>query len=311
VHNIATLQTAQRPTSIALGNFDGVHLGHRQVIQSLPTKDNGAYRTVLAFNPHPQEFFSGQPRALLTPLPEKLNYLKAIGVDQLVLLPFDRTLAALSPQEFVELILIDQLQARHISVGFNFFFGHQRTGTAEDLRAIAAHFGVSVTIIEPQSLGAQPISSSVIRHALADHQLDLANRLLGRTYTLTGEVIQGDQLGRTLGFPTANLSLPPTKFLPGFGVYCVRVQMTSANGNANEWLPGVMNLGQRPTVNGKTLRAEIHLLDWSGDLYGQSLTVSLEQFLRSEQSFPSLDALQAQIHQDCHQARTLFAACLT
>ncbi len=321
------------PNAIALGNFDGIHLGHQEVLQpilyasvmvSCPVSDSAkelvrdihrSYSTVVTFNPHPQEFFTGQSKQLLTPLPEKVKLLEHLGVEQLVLLPFDRELAALSPQQFVEEILVRQLQATRISVGQDFRFGHKRAGTAEDLRAIAAQFGVEVVITSLQTFQEKEseqspvrISSSCIRQALAEGDIPQANRMLGRAYTLTGKVVTGQQLGRTIGFPTANLQLPPAKLLPRYGVYCVRVFLEESTGGFPHCQPpikGVMNIGCRPTVKGNAPTVEVHLLDWCGDLYGQTLTVSLEKFLRPEQKFPSLEALKVQIVADCDLARKI------
>jgi riboflavin kinase / FMN adenylyltransferase len=294
------LTAALRPTAIALGNFDGVHRGHQQVIQALADVDAASsYLTVVTFDPHPQAFFTGQVRTLLTPLAEKSQQLDDLGVSQLILLPFNQALAALTPAEFVAQIVVQQLEAKAISVGFNFRFGHKRSGNAEDLRAIAANYGIQVNVVAPQLFEGERISSSAIRAALEQGNLDQANRLLGRSYSLVGEVVEGDRVGRTLGFPTANLRLPEQKFLPRTGVYAVRVKSDGLE------QPGVINLGYRPTVGGTKLVVEAHLLDWSGDLYGQTLTVSLEQFLRSEQKFPDLAALKAQIQQDCDWARTV------
>ncbi|OKH22341.1 riboflavin biosynthesis protein RibF [Hydrococcus rivularis NIES-593] len=318
------------PSAIALGNFDGIHRGHQKVLQPIlqasavigcpasarkVIRDSQCpYATVVTFNPHPQEFFTGQSKQLLTPLPEKVKLLEQLGVEQLVLLPFDRELAALSPQQFVEEILMRQLQATRISVGEDFRFGHKRAGTAEDLRAIAAKFGVEVVITSLQTCqgneSEQPtlrISSSAIRQALAEGDIDRANRMLGRAYTLMGTVVKGQQLGKTIGFPTANLQLPPTKLLPRYGVYCVKVFLEGEGENiiTQSSIKGVMNIGCRPTVAGNTPTVEVHLLDWAGNLYGKTLTASLEKFLRPEQKFPSIDALKAQIAFDCDLARKI------
>ncbi len=359
-----------KPNAIALGNFDGIHRGHQQVLQPIlnpgcssfsngKTKETGnPYATVVTFNPHPREFFTGHRKKLLTPLEEKVKQLERLGVEQLVLLPFDRKLACLSPQQFVEEILVSQLEASRISVGEDFRFGHKRAGTAADLQAIAANFGIEVTITYLQTCqgdrsGEQTvrISSSLIRQALEQGEISQANRMLGRAYTLTGTVIAGQKLGRTIGFPTANLQLPAAKFLPRQGVYCVGVFLEPETGNravkseknvpdrqshfteaeqsvlhspaecalpwqtpelpaANRQSPikGVMNLGCRPTVDGITPAVEVHLLDWSGDLYGQTITVSLEKFVRPEQKFPSLEALKAQIAADCQVAQKYFGS---
>lgn len=344
----SSLLSVLTPTAVALGNFDGLHRGHQQVILPVLKRrfeaefpvnvgqrteihvDNRAlnlssdnntldlksgYSTVVTFHPHPQEFFTGQSKKLLTPLDEKIEGLRSMGVEQLILLPFDNQMAALSPTEFVETILIEQLKASYISVGFDFRFGKNRTGTVKDLEKIAGNHGIEVATT-PLYLcqNGDRISSSEIRLSLEKGEIRRANHLLGKSYPLVGVVVQGQQLGRTLGFPTANLQLPPDKFLPRYGVYAVRVSTckslspTETTPDQNFNLinhPGVMNIGCRPTVEGQTVTVEVHLLDWSGDLYGQTLTVSLEEFLRPEQKFTSLDELKAQILADSLQARTL------
>ncbi|MDJ0677954.1 MAG: bifunctional riboflavin kinase/FAD synthetase [Calothrix sp. MO_167.B42] len=313
---------ALTPTAIALGKFDGIHLGHQQVLQPLlklrklmeEEQNNHCtehiYSTVVTFHPHPREFFSGQPHDLLTPLDEKVEQLRSLGVEQLVLLPFDKELSALTPTEFVEKILIQQLQVVQISVGQDFRFGSRRLGTAQDLQVIAAKYGIRVNIVpleintDGESL---PISTTLIREHLLQGDIQRANQLLGRAYTLIGTVSEGEQLGRTIGFPTANLELPPDKFLPRQGVYAVRVSTdieTSDVLKSNSW--GVMNIGIRPTVSGTQISVEVHVLDWSGNLYGEKLVVSLEKFLRPEQKFDSLEALKNQIHHDCNVAREFF-----
>lgn len=303
----SSLSKVLTPTAVALGNFDGVHRGHRQVIQpvlDLAATGKHPYPTVVTFSPHPKEFFTGQSLALLTPKDEKVQQLEAAGVKQLVLLPFDHQIASLSPQQFVETILVQQLQARHICVGANFRFGAKRAGNTADLQAIAAQFGVEVTIVPLEICNGQRISSSAIREALQTGDLSTANRLLGRSYSLVGQVVQGQQLGRTIGFPTANLQVAPEKFIPSYGVYSVWVDLPE---QSQTRLPGVINIGLRPTVGGTQLTLEVHLLDWSGDLYGQTIVVHLEQFLRPEQKFASLEALQTQIQADCTAARTQLA----
>jgi riboflavin kinase/FMN adenylyltransferase len=305
----SSLKAAKTPTDIALGNFDGVHLGHQQVMAQIlcgqsvrPNAQSAdipaAYATVVTFSPHPQEYFSGISRALLTPLAEKTQQLAQMGIDQLVMLPFDQALAALSPAEFVEQILIEGLQAQRISVGSDFRFGKGRAGDAAALQTIAASYGVPVVQVPLKYEKGDRISSSRIRQALQTGQLAEAMQLLGRPYTLSGHVVQGQQIGRTLGFATANLQLPSDKYLPRTGVYSVWVEGASA-----EPLPGVMNIGHRPTVGGRSLSVEVHLLNWSGDLYGKTLTVSLIKFVRPEQAFDSIESLRAQIMADCEVAR--------
>ena len=317
------------PTAVALGKFDGVHLGHQRVLQPVlqsvwgksgeistpPDRKNPRpYSTVVTFDPHPHEFFTGQPRDLLTPLDEKVQQLRSLGVEQLVLLPFDRELSALSPEEFVDKILVQQLQCQQISVGQDFCFGKKRMGTAQDLQILAAKYNIPVTIVpiktDTDSLSTTDdtrISTSLIRESLEVGDIAKANRLLGRPYTLTGEVVTGQKLGRTIGFPTANLQLPKDKFLPRHGVYAVEVMIHNQTPDTDS-IPqlGVMNIGNRPTVNGIDTRVEVHCLNWSGDLYGKILEIQLVKFLRPEQRFPSLEALKNQIQLDCTAAQAIF-----
>ncbi len=336
-----TLKNVLTPTNVALGNFDGVHRGHWQVIQPiLPSEkaskqipgdgDAGTgennhcswenervvpssvsshacsqktYATVITFSPHPREFFTGQSIDLLTPNHEKEKALKSLGVEQLVLLPFDRELASLEPSEFVDRILVKHLHAKQVSIGADFCFGRNRAGTATDLHELASKYGIQTNIIPLKNDGSQRISSSAIRQALQAGEVERAQQLLGRPYQLVGTVVTGQKVGRTIGFPTANLQVPREKFLPRLGVYSVWVQTNDPHAPAS-FLPGVINIGSRPTVSGQQVSVEVHLLNWSGDLYGQILTVHLQKFLRPEQKFASLDELKAQIAQDCELART-------
>lgn len=300
-----------RPTAIALGNFDGVHVGHRHVIAPiLPTSLRDRYSnltsTVVSFSPHPQEFFSQRQRSLLAPFDEKVALLESLGVEQLVLLPFDADLAKLTAAEFIQKILIDSLQVELISVGFDFHFGKKRQGNVTDLQNI---WGDRLTVIPEQTMSfgdvEHPpvrISSSNIRTALAQGEIDLANSLLGRPYNLVGRVVQGKQLGRTIGFPTANLELPTQKCLPRDGVYAVQATINNSDAATQSKILGVMNIGLRPTVNGDRRSVEVHLFNWQDDLYDQQLNVSLIKFIRPEKKFDSLDALKAQIQADCQTA---------
>jgi len=292
---ISTFSQIIPPTAIALGNFDGVHRGHQCVIQPVLAGSDLA-ATVVTFDPHPQEFFSQSPRLLLTPDAEKIDRLAQMGVKQLVLLPFTAAVANLTAAEFMQQILIEQLQAQFISVGFDFRFGRQRQGSVEDLQRV---WGDRICIVPEQLIPGidRPvrISSSAIREALSQGEVELANTLLGYPYRLAGKVVTGNQMGRELGFPTANLQLHIQKFLPRDGVYAVKVL-----GIDPEPLLGVMNIGVRPTVTGGQQRTvEVHLLNWRGDLYGKEIMVDLLKFIRPEQKFADLEQLKQQIQVDC------------
>lgn len=298
----SSLDRILTPTAIALGNFDGIHRGHLEVIKPvLNWEDKSTYKTVVTFDPHPQQYFTEQPRQLLTPHSERAIILEQLGIDQLILLPFDRELVKLTPSEFVDCILDRQIQAKFISVGADFRFGNQRVGAASDLVTLAANLGIPTRIAPLETDGDSRISSSRIRAALLAADLQLTRALLGRFYSIFGTVVNGQEIGRSIGFPTANLKYLPEKFLPRQGVYCVRVDTATET-----QLAGVMNIGKRPTVDGVNTTVEVHLLDWDGNLYGQQLIVYLHHFLRSEQKFSDLAALTNQIQADCEAAREFF-----
>jgi riboflavin kinase / FMN adenylyltransferase len=299
----SSLANILTPTAIALGNFDGIHRGHLEVIRPVLADNSGAYKTVVSFDPHPQQYFTGQQRQLLTPHRERELILEQLGIQQLILLPFDRDLVKLSPQEFIDRIIDRQLQAKFISVGEDFRFGNQRAGSASDLVTLTAEIDIPTRIAGLETNGDSRISSSRIRAALLAADLTLTQELLGRYYSIVGTVVNGQEIGRSIGFPTANLKYPAEKFLPRQGVYCVRVDIPGAS-----QLPGVMNIGKRPTVDGVNTTVEVHLLDWDGNLYEQQLIVYLHHFIRSEQKFPSLAALTEQIQADCDTARIFFSS---
>jgi riboflavin kinase / FMN adenylyltransferase len=297
----STFAAITKPTAIALGNFDGVHSGHQRAIELLLANAGANCPTVVTFDPHPQQFFSGQPRQLLTTLPEKALCLEALGIQQLVLLPFDEHLVHLTPTEFVSKILHQQLGVVQIVIGADFRFGYQRAGDAVMLKNLAAEYGIETHIVELEFDRDQRIGSSRVRAALLDGDLREVDRLLKRSYSISGLVVPGQQLGRTLGFPTANIDYLPIKFLPRLGVYCVRIDTEQ-----EQQLQAVMNIGKRPTVNGQSTSVELHILNWSGDLYGQSLTIYLDQFLRPEQKFAGLPELTKQIQADCVAAQEFY-----
>jgi riboflavin kinase / FMN adenylyltransferase len=298
----STFAAIAKPTAIAIGNFDGVHRGHQRAIELLLAHSTSSlHPTVVTFDPHPQQFFSGQPRQLLTTVAEKACCLESLGVEQLVLLPFNEYLVHLTPAEFVTKILQQELATQQIVIGADFRFGYQRAGDANMLTKLAAAYGIETHILELEFDRDQRIGSSRVRAALLAGDLPEVNQLLGRSYSISGLVVPGQQLGRTLGFPTANIDYPPLKFLPRLGVYCVRVDTEQ-----NRQLQAVMNIGKRPTVNGQSTSVEVHVLNWSGDLYSQQLTIYLDQFLRPEQKFAGLPELTHQITADCLAATEFY-----
>ncbi len=302
---LQTPRQASRPTAIALGSFDGLHRGHRRVIAAVTAPGEGV-PTVVSFWPHPREVLHGEPRLRLDLPSEKLELLEPLGIEQLVLVPFDRQLAALAPEEFVDRVLVGQLDARRIAVGDNFRFGASRRGDARDLQAIGSRRGIAVTVLPMLWDGAERVSSSRIRRALAAGDIAEATRLLERPYRFGGVVVRGRGLGHRLGWPTANLEVDGRKFLPMEGVYAARARLQPAAAADGGWMAAVMNLGPQPTVDPAAPSAvEVHLLDRSLELVGRELQVEPLALLRRQQRFEGLEALSAQIADDADQARRL------
>ena len=299
-------QQAKTPTTLALGSFDGLHAGHRRVIASVTETDHlHAIPTVVSFWPHPREVLHGEPRLRLDLPEEKLELLEPLGIQQLVLVPFNRQLAQLSAADFVDQVLLGCLKARQIAVGANFRFGRGREGDTNTLRDLAEAAGVQVSVLPILEDAGGRMSSSRIREALSKGDLQTASKLLGRPYRFRGTVVRGRGLGRDLGWPTANLQVDGRKFLPGLGVYAARAWIQrDGEGRESEALPAVMNLGPQPTVDPNSPSAvEVHLLDRQIELVGQELVVEPVERLRGQQRFSGLDELSAQIGQDAEAAR--------
>lgn len=293
------------PVVLALGVFDGVHLGHRAVIGRAVevARQKGLPAAVLTFVEHPRTVLRpDQPVPLLTTWREKRERLATLGVDRVIGAHFTPALANIEAEEFVRRILVDHLAAAHVVVGYNFRFGHQAAGSPDLLEDLAAELGYGFEVVPPFTLEGTPVSSSLIRRLLATGKVPEANRLLGYSYGLRGLVVGGDQRGRRIGFPTANLHIDERKMLPAFGVYAGFASW------AGERWPCVVNIGIRPTFDPPQLKVEAHILDYSGDLYGQTVTLSLERHLRGERAFPSIDALISQIEADVAEARAMLLA---
>lgn len=300
-----TLERPSRAAVIAIGMFDGVHRGHRRVIEAARrlAERHGTPTEVFTFVEHPRTILRpDNPVPLLTPWPEKVDRLGELGVDACVAAHFTPDLAQLAPDAFVERILVGQLGVVGVVSGFNFHFGHRQAGNTTVLRELGRLHGFDVEVVEPIEADGGVVSSSRVRELVATGGIEEANQLLGYPYTLTGTVIHGDKRGRTIGFPTANLEVDPLKLLPAFGVYACWVHW---NGQR---LPAVVNIGQRPTFDPPKLMIEAHLFDFSADLYGQQLSVSLIRRIRAEKAFSGIDALIAQITDDCQVARGMLAA---
>lgn len=289
---------------VALGNFDGVHLGHRQVIATAQARAAtlGAPAAVLTFEPHPRIFFKpDEPLFRLTDETNKLRLLAAAGLTGAVVMTFDAALASLSAQDFVDRILLDRLAIAGAVVGSNFHFGRQRTGSPDFLVAEGKRRGFAVDIVPVFTHGGRPVSSGPIREALAGGNVGQAADLLGYPWFVAGRVIEGDKRGRELGFPTANLRLDPDCRLR-YGIYAVRV------GIGDQRYGGVASFGRRPMFATPTPLLEVFLFDFSGDLYGRSIDVAFISWIREEMRFAGIAALIAQMDKDSAQARAMLAA---
>jgi len=288
---------------LALGNFDGVHRGHRAVIERAAGIARGlnAPLGVLTFEPHPRSLFQPDaPPFRLTPFRSKARLLSGLGLDLLVVTRFDKAMAAKLAQDFVIDVLVEGLKVRHLVVGYDFVFGHKRSGNPAMLDQMSDFEGYGLTVVEPVAQGNDIFSSTLIRQNLAEGRPRAAAELLGHWWEIEGRVLTGFKRGRTIGFPTANLALDDYQ-RPALGVYAVRAQ---AAGDGR-WLDGAANLGRRPTVGGQTENLEVHLFDFDGDIYGKWLRVQLVDYIRPERKFAGLDELKAQIARDSDTARQL------
>lgn len=292
----------------ALGNFDGVHRGHQIVIGEAARVANelGVPLGVLVFEPHPKQFFfPDEPFFRLTPFRAKARLLEKLGVDILAALPFDAAMAKRMGPEFVLDVLVNGLHASHVVAGYDFRFGKGRTGDAAMLAYMGEAEGFGVSVVEEVAHGGEAYSSTRIRECLVAGDPRGAAELLGHPWTVETHVMTGDQRGRTIGFPTANLALED-HVQPALGVYAVRIEI---EGGAHQGCyEGVANLGKRPTFNKSDVVLEVHIFDFDGDIYGQHLAVSFIDYLRPEQKFDGLDALKAQIAKDSAKAREILSA---
>ena len=287
---------SDKKTIVTLGTFDGVHLGHAAILKKLTQNThNGTFEsTVLTFFPHPRMVLQGKSDLkLLNTINEKMELLETIGIENLIIHPFDESFAQLSAEEFVKTVLVDQLHIQKIIIGYDHRFGKNRTANIEDLTAFGLKYGFEVEQISAQEIDAISISSTKIRNALELGDIDLANQYLGYSYFLSGTVVKGKQLGRTIGFPTANIELDEDyKLVPKNGVYIVCAKID------NQLVNGMMNIGFNPTVEGKNKTIEVHLFDFNSDLYNHKIKISIKYPIRSEQKFESIAVLKQQLIKD-------------
>ncbi|WP_103026818.1 bifunctional riboflavin kinase/FAD synthetase [Salinibacter altiplanensis] len=289
---------------VTVGTFDGVHCGHRAIIEYLQERAEAqdGPSTLVSFDPHPRAVVHDEEVPLLTTVAERADLLEGLGLDRFVVIPFSNDFAQLGPKAYVEEVLVDRIGAQEITVGYDHRFGKGRAGDVEDLREFGEQHGFSVDVIPPQEVDHDVVSSSTIRSLLlTEGSIEQANARLGRPYRLSGLVSRGQGRGRELGYPTANLALEDArKLTPKRGVYATMVVLPNGNRRG-----GMMNIGRRPTFDEMDVTVEVHLLDYEGDLYGATLSVEFLQRLRAEQKFESAAALAAQLSEDEERCRTV------
>ncbi|HNP32172.1 MAG TPA: bifunctional riboflavin kinase/FAD synthetase [Flavobacterium sp.] len=288
--------SAVKPTIVTIGTFDGVHVGHQKILEQITKEahDLNCESLVLTFFPHPRMVLQeGTEMKQLNTLDEKINLLDSLGIDNLVVHPFDKEFSRLTAEEFVKEVLVDVFKIRKIIIGYDHRFGRNRTANIDDLIAFGETYGFEVEQISVKEIDEVSISSTKIRNALLEGNIELAAAYLGYNYSLTGIVSKGKQLGRTIGFPTANIKVEESyKLIPLNGVYIAKSIIE------DKTIYGMMNIGTRPTVDGTTQTIEIHFFDFNKDIYNQKITISFLKRIRSEEKFKSVEALKVQLAKD-------------
>lgn len=290
-----------QPSVITIGTFDGVHLGHKKIIERLCKfgQNNQLNSLILTFFPHPRMVLNKDYNLkLLSTIEEKKTRLETLGVDALVIEPFTLDFANLSAKDYVKTVLVEQLNAKHIIIGYDHRFGKNRTANINDLKFYGSSLGFTVEEIPVEDIEAVSISSTKIRHALHEGLIEKANRYLGDNYTIQGIVVKGKGIGKSLNYPTANIQInSDLKLIPKHGVYIVKCLID------NKFYWGMMNIGVNPTFDNNELSIEVHFLDYNGDLYGNTLNIELLKHLRNEKKFDSIENLKNQIALDESQTR--------
>lgn len=291
---------------VTSGTFDGVHLGHQKILKRIRTiaDEIGGETILITFWPHPRLVLYPNEHnlRLLTTFEEKTKLLKDFGIDHLLTIPFTKEFAALSSAEFIQQILVDTIKTRKLVIGYDHRFGKNREGGFDYLKANMHHFGFELEEISREDVDNVGVSSTKIRKALEEGKVEVANEYLGRPYELNGIIIKGQQLGRAIGFPTANIHIPHDyKLIPCDGAYAVTANVEG------ETHQGMLNIGNRPTVNGNSQTIEVNLFDFDGDLYDKRIAVQLKAYLRPEVKFSDLDELKGQLQQDKEAALKLLA----
>lgn len=293
----------EKETVVTFGVFDGIHIGHQTVIDTLLKRaaQHQLMSVLIGFYPHPLAFLAPQRcPPLLTPLSKRLEILQQSGIDKIIMLRFDAQIAAMSPEHFVEQVLVKKCRARHVVVGYACQFGKDRAGNAQKLVDLSKIYPFGVTIVPPTEIDSAPVHSTRIREALTQGDLQYSWQLLGRYYSLIGNVIPGDGRGRQIGFPTANIDTQK-QVCPPNGVYAIQAKLEGHR------LDGVLNIGIRPTFGGTTVQVESHFFDFDETIYGKSVEIFLIEKIRGERKFPNPETLIQQIRRDINAAKKILA----
>jgi len=293
-----------RETAVTFGVFDGIHLGHQAVINTLLERaaPDNLLSVLVGFYPHPLAFLApDRCPPILTPLSKRVEILQQFGIDEIVMLSFDAQIASMSPESFVECVLLEKCRARHVVVGYACQFGKNRAGNAERLVELSQEYAFDVSIVPPTEVDGTPVHSTRIREALAQGDLKRSSQLLGRPYSLIGTVVHGDGRGRKIGFPTANIETQNQVYPPN-GVYAIRAKLEE------RWLDGVLNIGMRPTFNGVNIQVEGHFFNFNEIIYGKPVEIFFVEKIRSERKFRSPEFLIQQIQRDIAAATEILAS---
>jgi riboflavin kinase/FMN adenylyltransferase len=321
-HNLSDFKKLDNAI-VTIGTFDGVHFGHQKIIKQLVAKakvDQGE-SVILTFFPHPRMIIDpeNQDLKMINTINEKAEILKELGVDHLIITPFTRDFSNQLPEDYIQNTLVNNIGIKHIIIGYDHRFGKDRTGNLSDLKAAGLHFGFTIEEIMEQDIHDVAVSSTKIRQALLAGDVGLANDYLGYPFSIFGRVIKGDKIGRTIGFPTANIFVEETyKLIPGDGIYAVTVEMEEVKENVEDGAdPSTLNLktltfkgmayiGQRPTINGMTRNIEVNIFDFNREIYGQDIKMNFLKFLRHDVKFTGLEALTIQLQKDKEATLTYF-----
>lgn len=312
---------------VTIGTFDGVHFGHQKIIKQLveKAKTDGGESVILTFFPHPRMIIDpeNQDLKMINTINEKAEILKSLGVDHLIITPFTRDFSNQLPDDYIKNTLVNNIGTKHIIIGYDHRFGKDRSGNLADLKTAGLHFGFTVEEIMEQDIHDVAVSSTKIRQALLAGDVSLAADYLGYPFSIFGRVIKGDKIGRTIGFPTANIFVEETyKLIPGDGIYAVTVEMnsdltvtdsktTSENPTVNLkplTFKGMAYIGQRPTINGMTRNIEVNIFDFNREIYGQDIKMNFLKFLRHDVKFTGLEALTVQLQKDKESTLNYFAS---